>query len=110
MDIKPYEQLLTIELKDWTILNTNKSIDALYIFLAEAWDFIKIDWVIFGRYEFKKAYERNVDTVEAFILSQPKDIQDKIRLRNKQKYEKVGKNFKNIEQIQHYIKTLSSNK
>jgi len=52
----------------------------------------------------------NVDTVEAFILSQPKDIQDKIRLRNKQKYEKVGKNFENIEQIQHYIKTLSSNK
>lgn len=104
--IKPYQQLLTVELKDGTILNTDKKLDDLHKFLADAGDFIKMDWVIFGRYEFKKAYERKVDTLESFILSQPKDIRDKINARNKQKYERIGRKFETIEEIQNFMDTI----
>ena len=102
-EIKEYKQLLTIELKDWTILNTDKTLDELDKFLQQSKDFIQIDWVIFNKYELKKAYERKADSVEQFILSQPKDIQQKIRDRAKQMYDRVWKRFETIEQVQTFI-------
>jgi len=68
--------------------------------------FIRIWNDIIAKNQIKKICVRSIDTLENFILSQPKDIQDKIKIRNKQKYINVGKNFENIEQIQHYINTL----
>lgn len=105
--MKEYKQLLTIELKDWTILNTDKTLDELDKFLQQSKDFIQIDWVIFNKYEFKKAYERKVDWVENFILSQSKEMQQKIRDRSKQMYDRVGKRFESIEQVQTFINNQS---
>lgn len=104
--MKEYKQLLTIELKDWTILNTEKTLDELDKFLQQSKDFIQIDWVIFNKYEFKKWYERKVDWVENFILSQSKEMQQKIRDRAKQMYDRVGKRFETIEQVQTFINNL----
>jgi len=108
-EIKAYKKLTTIQLFDWEVL-TEATVDQLDEMLNNTKQFIRIWDEIVNKNQIKKIYVRSVDTLENFILSQPKDIQDKIRLRNKQKYEKVGKNFENIEQIQHYINTLSSNK
>lgn len=101
--IKEYKQLLTVELKDWTLLNTEKTLEQLQKYFATAPDFVTIDWVMFNKYEFKKAYERKVDSVEQFILSQPKEVQDSIRDRAKQMRERVGKRFETIEQVQNFI-------
>ena len=105
-EIKEYKQLLTVELKDGTILNTDKTLDELDKFLQVSKDFIQIDGVIFNKYEFKKAYERKINWLEEFILSQPKDIQQKIRDRAKQMYDRVGKRFETIDQVQTFINNL----
>lgn len=105
-EIKEYKQLLTVELKDGTILNTDKTLDELDKFLQVSKDFIQIDGVIFNKYEFKKAYERKINGVEEFILSQPKDIQQKIKDRSKQMYERVGKRFETIEEVQRFIDSI----
>ena len=106
-ELKEYKQLLTVELKDGTILNTDKTLQQLQDYLSKWSDFITIDGVMFNKYEFKKAYERKIDGVEWFILSQPKDIQKKIRKRDQEKRERVGKRFETIEEVQNYITSLS---
>ncbi len=105
-DIKEYKQLLTIELKDGTMLNTDKTLQQLQDYMSKWSDFITIDGVMFNKYEFKKAYERKIDGIEEFILSQPKDIQQKIRDRAKQMYDRVGKRFETIDQVQTFINNL----
>lgn len=105
-EIKEYKQLLTIELKDGTILNTEKTLQQLQDYMSKWSDFITIDGVMFNKYEFKKAYERKVDSVEWYILSQPKEVQQKIRDREKQMYERVGKRFESVEQINKFINNL----
>lgn len=105
-DLKEYKQLLTIELKDWTILTSDKTREELENFMQTAPDFITIDWVLFNKYQFKTAYERKVWSVEQFILSQPRDIQQKIRDRAAEKRAKAGTRFENIDQIQKFIDTL----
>jgi hypothetical protein len=72
-------------------------------FLQQSKDFIQIDGVIFNKYELKKAYERKADSIEQFILSQPKELQQKIRDRAKQMYDRVGRRFETIEQVQSFI-------
>lgn len=102
-EIKEYKQLLTVELKDWTTLNTDKTLKQLQDYMSKWSDFITIDGVMFNKYEFKKAYERKIDWVEEFILSQPKELQQKIRDRAKQMWDRVGRRFETIEQVQIFI-------
>lgn len=105
-NIKEYKQLLTVELKDGTILNTEKTKEEFAKFLTNAPDFIDMDWILFNKYQINKAYERKADTVERFILSQPKHMQQKIRDRQKQMYDRVGRRFETIEQVQTFINNL----
>ena len=108
-EIKVYKKLTTIQLFDWEVL-TEATVDQLDEMLNNTKQFIRIWDEIVNKNQIKKIYVRSVDTLENFILSQPKDIQQKIRKRDKEKYERVAKNFESIEQIQNYIDTLSSNK
>jgi hypothetical protein len=45
--------------------------------------------------------------MENFILSQPKELQQKIKDREKQMYDRVGKRFESIEQIQKFLSSQS---
>jgi hypothetical protein len=48
---------------------------------SNAKDFVKIDGVLFNKFEFKKAYEEKLDDKEQLILSQSKELQEKIRMK-----------------------------
>lgn len=101
--MKERKKMLVVELKDWSRLYTEKTLDELETFLTKSNDFIRIDWTIFWKYEFKKAYERNIDWIEGYILDQPKNIQDILRAREKQKKERVWRGFDNIEEINKFL-------
>ncbi len=105
--LKVYRTVLIIELKDWTKLRSDKTKDELKVYLekvkATSW-LCDIDWVIFDRYEFKKAYEEKIDWIESYISSFTKDIQEKLRERQKEKKRNVGRWFDNIEEIDKWLK------
>lgn len=103
-NIKEYKQLLTIELKDGTILNTDKTLQQLQDYLSKWSDFITIDGVMFNKYEFKKAYERKVNDIEQYIMSKDRDTQKMIRFREKQMFERVWRTWENIEHIDNWLK------
>ena len=102
-EIKEYKQILIVELKDGTILKTEKTLNQLMEYYANCWDLLLIDWVVFNRFEFKKAYEEKIDWIEDFIFSLDKETQKKVRDREKEKKEKLWKWFENIQEIQNYI-------
>ena len=105
-NIKPYKKKLTVELKDGTKLYSDKTLEELNQALNSWWSFIEIDWVLFNVFEFKKAYIEKIDWIEDFILSLDKETQKKVRDREKEKKEKIGKWFENIEEIQNYINKI----
>lgn len=102
-DIKEYKELTTISTFDWDIL-TEASIDVLDKMLNAEWNFIRIWDEIIAKNQIKKICKKKVDTIENFILQFPKEIQQKLRERDNQKYERIWKHFESIEEIQNYIK------
>lgn len=102
--MKPYKQILVIELKDWTTLNSNKTIDELQKYLEGCKDICLIDWVLFNKYEFKKAYEQKIDWIQSYILSFPKEIQEKLKQREKEKQTRVWRWFDSIQEINNRLK------
>lgn len=109
MDVmKPYKTVLVVELKDWTKLYSEKTKAELMQYLDKVSNWNKIcdiDGVIFDRREFKKAYELNIDWVDAYILTFTKDIQDKLRQREREKKWNIGRWFDDIEEIDNYLKS-----
>lgn len=108
--IKEYKQILIIELKDWQKLRTEKTMKEFMNYQKNAWDILLIDWVAFNKYEFKKAYEENIDWIESYIISLPKDIQKKVRERETEKKLRVGRWFDSIDEIVRFINSLDNNK
>ncbi len=53
--------------------------------------FIRVGDEIVNKNQIKKIFVRNIDSIENFILSQPKNIQDKLRERQKQKKDRIGR-------------------
>jgi len=100
--IKPRKQLLVIELKDWTILHSEKTLQELHDFMSNWKEFILIDWVMFWKYEFKKAYEKKADDITVYKLSLPDEQKAIIKTREIVMKE-LGKNRESIEQIQRYL-------
>lgn len=104
--LKVYSELTTIQLFDWEIL-TEASIDQLDSMLNNTKQFIRVGNEIVNKNQIKKIFVRKIDSIENFILSQPKEIQQKIKDREKQMYERVGKRFESIEQIQKFLSSQS---
>lgn len=102
--MKPYKQILVIELKDWTILNSEKTKEELKQYLDSCQTFADIDWVLFNKFEFKKAYEQKVEWPYAYVLTFTKDIQEKLKKREKEKKDKVGRGWDSIEEIENWLK------
>ena len=106
-EIKVYKRLLKIELKDWSTLSSEKTLEELEAYLQSGKDFFKIDWVIFNKFEFKKAYEKKVDSIESFLENQSKEAQGRLEIRRKEKLQKVWRWFDNVQEIVNYMKTYN---
>lgn len=102
-EIRLYKQLTTIQTYDWEIM-TEISIDNMQKLLDSEWKFIRIWNEIIAKTQIKKVFIRQIWGIESFILSKPKDIQEILRTREKQKKEKVGRWFDNIQEIHNYLK------
>jgi hypothetical protein len=102
-EIKVYKEMLRIELKDWTTLNSEKTVDDLRKYIENAKDVLLIDWILFNKYEFKKAYPYNPSDVEQFILSQDRYTQQILRLREKQKKERLDRWFRDVAEVIAYL-------
>ena len=59
--------------------------------------------MIFNKFEFKKAFERKIDSIQSFVESQDKDVKEVLRLREKEKRQKVGRNRDSIQEVKNYI-------
>jgi hypothetical protein len=70
-------------------LQTTIGIDELEKILNNDMKFIRIGDNIIAKNQIKKCHLRSIDSIENYILSQPKDIQDILRTREKEKKEKV---------------------
>lgn len=101
-EIRNYKQLLTVELKDGTKLNTEKDKEKLQEAVAQS-DFVQLDWILVNKYEIKKAYYRSITTIEEYILTLDKDLQAAARKREKEKKRKVWKWFDSIEEVSNYL-------
>lgn len=80
-NIKQYQKLTMIVLKSWKILRTPASREEVQTILNDdRKDYLVIDWVGFNRKTSVDTFFEFVpDDMECFILSQPKDIQEKLR-------------------------------
>ena len=100
--IKEYKELTTITTFDWEI-QTEASIDVLDKLLKQDWNFIRIWDEIIAKNQIKKIYKKKIDTIENFILQFSKDVQQKLRERDEEKYRNIWKHFESIEEVQNYI-------
>ena len=101
-EIKEYKELTTISTFDWDIL-TEANVDLLEKMLNADWNFIRIWDEIIAKNQIKKIFKRKIDTIENFILQFPKEIQQKLRERDQEKFNKVWRHFESIQEIQNYI-------
>lgn len=109
MNIKPRKQMLVVELKDGTILYTDSTLDELSSILnREDTNYLCIDGVLFGKFEFKKAYQRDPDDLLLFKRSLP--LADQLLLeKREQKMKELGKKRESVKQIQDYLTHKKSN-
>lgn len=101
-EIKIYTELTTITTFDWEI-QTEASIDILDKLLKAEWNFIRIWDEIINKNQIKKIGKKKIDSIENYILQFPKDIQQKLRERDQEKFNRIWKHFESIQEIQNYI-------
>lgn len=79
-DLKVYEKLTVVKLKDWTQIVAPILVDNL-LQACNSWlTFVKIWWVMVNINTIMSAEEKQWNTIDNFVLSFDKEIQ--IRLRN----------------------------
>lgn len=103
-EIKEYKELTTISTFDWDIL-TEASVDLLEKMLNSEWNFIRIWDEIIAKNQIKNICKRKIDTIENYILQFPKEIRQKLRERDQEKFNKVWRHFESIQEIQNYIQS-----
>lgn len=103
-EIKEYKELTTISTFDWDIL-TEASIDLLEKMLNSEWNFIRIWDEIIAKNQIKNICKRKIDTIENYILQFPKEIRQKLRERDEEKFKRVWRHFESIQEIQNYIQS-----
>jgi hypothetical protein len=89
-ELKVYKELTMIKLKDWTVVNTEATIEEVSKMLNSN-SIITMDWLWFSKFDLDWPLKRYEPTeVEWFILTQPKDIRERlykeldVRKQNKQ--------------------------
>jgi fumarylacetoacetate (FAA) hydrolase family protein len=87
-EIKKYEKLTMIILKDGETILTPMTVDEMEAIIAKR-EFIRVGDDIFHKYDIKRVKPYIVDGIDNFILSQDKDMQEKIRSRMAQMFERT---------------------
>ena len=103
-DIKVYEQLTHVTLKDWRVLTTKKTPDQLFAWLDEH-PFILIEWEMHSRYSIISAKAVNLDDLESLIVSQSKEIQELVRAKRNRLKTEMWKDM-TVSYAKNYIKSL----
>ena len=101
-EIKEYKQITTIELFDWEI-QTEATLTQLESQLQKS-RFISIGGELIATHQIKRCYVKEVSDWENFILSQKKDIRDRLYQEVKRR-EKEGQRI-SIEILQNVIERL----
>lgn len=70
---------------------------------------MKMDWKIVNVSDVRMAEPYNVDTIKNFILSQPRELQEKLKEREKIKRDRIGRWWDSIEEIQNFINNKITN-
>lgn len=80
-EIKEYKQLTCIRLKNGTILYTPASLQEVAMLLSDkSKDYVIVDWVGFNRMTSVDDFFPYIpNDMDLFILSKPKDVQEKLR-------------------------------
>lgn len=97
-EIKEYKQLTTIQLFEWEI-NTNLSMIEMMKILEDDTKFICIWNEIIAKNQIKRCFIRKIDTIENYILSQPKDVQEYLKAKKKE----FPKSFERFSYVQHLV-------
>lgn len=100
-DIKLYKELSEIICFDKVLYTPAKLSDLDK--LVEWRKFIQIWEDRIAVHQIKSYWPKKLNEIDSFILSQPKDIQDLIKERKKQMYERTGRKFKTIKEIQDFL-------
>ena len=103
-DLKVYTEQTMVKLFDWPVIITTANIDKL-MEVCNSWQkFIKIWWQMVNVNQIASADTKKIWEVESYILQLPRDIQMKIRERDKQKFERVGRHLESVQEIENYIR------
>ncbi len=103
-EIKKYETITVIELKDWQVLTTLQSVSDVAKLLNSS-DFIVIWETGFWKYEVKKFYKHSPDSVETYILTTQDMI---VRERLNEIYKDRKEKKLNIAGVEHLLEIYQS--
>lgn len=100
-DIKQRKQLTHVTLKDGRVLVTEATPGEINNFLANN-SHIMIEWEGHSKYDIVSFVPAKIDDLESYILSQTKDIQDKIRAKKVWLKKEMAKEM-TLEYAQNYV-------
>lgn len=104
-DLKERKQLSHVILQDWRTLVSESSVSEIYNHLQDN-QFIMICGEAHSKYAIKSVIPAKLDDLEWYILSQPKEIQEKLRV--KQQWLKANMpDPMDLKYAQNYVKNLS---
>lgn len=107
-DIKIYEQLTHVTLRDWRVLTTQKTPIQIYEWLKDN-QFIFIEWEMHSKFSIISAKAVNLDDLESLIVSQSKEIQELIRAKRNRLKTEMWKEM-TVSYAKNYINSLLDSK
>jgi len=107
-DIKPRKQLTHVLLKDGRTLVTQATPKEIDEYLSNH-SHIMIEGEWHSKYDIVNYIPVNMDDLEWYIISQTKEIQDKLRSKKRRLWEEQGRNM-SLEYAKNYVSILSKSK
>ena len=81
-EITEYKQKTYVTLRDWRVLTTDSTPKQIFDWIKDN-SHIMIEWEMHSKYSIVDAVPVSVDVMESLILAQTKEIQNKIRQKQK---------------------------
>ncbi len=101
-NLKVYEEITTVTLKDWTKIHTPINVDKL-LQACNSWTtFIKLDWVMINTSMIAHAQTNQTTALEQFIYRQKKEVQEDLNKLIEQRKKEWFRN--SIEILKQYYK------
>ncbi len=100
--IKVYEKLTMIKLKDGRCLFTPATLEQVGQMLNSK-EFLEVDGVGFNKFQVETYDIYRPDSIEQFIFSLDKDLQEKVNTRTKEMYERTGRKRESVDHVKKYL-------